>query len=72
VSPIPAANDEVEQKSIQDSPVVHRVRLPGFLVENEVGLGDIIKRATYSAGIKPCAGCKRRAMTLNRWMSFYR
>jgi hypothetical protein len=49
-----------------------RMRLPGFLVEDEVGLGDVIKRATYAIGIKPCGGCERRATTLNRWVSFHR
>ena len=46
----------------------HRVRLPGFLVEEEIGLGDAIKRVTYAIGIKPCSGCQRRAAALNRWM----
>jgi len=50
----------------------HRVRLPGFLIEDEIGLGDAIKRATYAMGIKPCGGCERRAATLNRWMTFTR
>ena len=50
----------------------HRVRLPGFLVEEEIGLGDVIKLATYAIGIKPCAGCQRRAAALNRWMRFTR
>ena len=31
----------------------HRVRLPGFLIPEEVGLGDVIKKATYVMGIKP-------------------
>ena len=31
----------------------HRVRLPGFVIEEEIGLGDAIKRATYAVGIKP-------------------
>ena len=48
----------------------YRVRLPGFLVEEEVGLGDVIKKATSSAGIKPCGPCHKRAAALNRWMSF--
>jgi len=47
-----------------------RVRLPGFLVEEEIGLGDAIKRVTYAIGIKPCAGCERRAAALNRWLRF--
>jgi hypothetical protein len=48
------------------------VRLPGFLIDEETGLGDAIKRVTYAMGIKPCAGCERRAAALNRWMHFTR
>ncbi|HYG80227.1 MAG TPA: hypothetical protein VD861_07565 [Pyrinomonadaceae bacterium] len=48
----------------------HRVRLPGFVSDEDVGLGDVIKRATYAVGIKPCGGCERRAAALNRWMVF--
>ena len=51
---------------------LHRVRLPGFLIEEEVGLGDVIKRVTYAMGIKPCGGCEKRATALNRWMHFSR
>jgi hypothetical protein len=50
----------------------HRVRLPGFLVEDEVGLGDAIKRVTYAIGIQPCGGCHKRATAFNRWMTFTR
>jgi len=50
----------------------HRVRLPGFLHEDELGLGDAIKRVTYGMGITPCGGCERRAQALNRWMRFTR
>jgi hypothetical protein len=50
----------------------YRVRLPGFVRDEEVGLGDVIKRATYSVGIRPCTGCGRRAAALNRWMVFTR
>ncbi len=50
----------------------HRVRLPGFLIEEEVGLGDVIKRVTYAMGIKTCGGCENRAAALNRWMHFSR
>jgi len=49
-----------------------QIRLPGFLIEQETGLGDVIKHATSSAGIRPCGGCARRAATLNRWVSFHR
>jgi len=48
----------------------HRVKLPGFLVRREVGLGDVVKGVTSSIGIKPCVGCERRAAVLNRWLSF--
>ena len=51
---------------------VHRVRLPGFLIEEETGLGDAIKRVTYAMGIKPCGGCEKRAAALNRFMRFTR
>jgi hypothetical protein len=50
----------------------HQVRLPGFLIEEEVGLGDLIKKTTYAMGIKPCGGCEKRATALNRWMTFSR
>ncbi len=50
----------------------HRVRLPGFIKEEEIGLGDVIQRATYAMGIKPCGGCEQRAAALNRWMVFTR
>jgi hypothetical protein len=48
----------------------YRVRLPGFVTEKEVGLGDVIKRATSAVGIRRCAGCERRATALNRWFVF--
>jgi hypothetical protein len=49
----------------------HRVRLPGF-IEEEIGLGDVIKKATYAIGVKPCGDCERRAAALNQWMRFSR
>ncbi|RQQ26036.1 hypothetical protein DF111_32085 [Burkholderia stagnalis] len=48
----------------------HQVRLPVFVGRDNVGLGDVIKSATYVAGIKPCDGCERRAQALNRWLAF--
>jgi hypothetical protein len=50
----------------------HRARLPGFLIEEEIGLGDVIKRTTYAIGIQPCSGCEKRAEALNQWMHFTR
>jgi hypothetical protein len=49
-----------------------RVRLPGFISDEQVGLGDVVTRITYAAGIKPCGGCGRRTAALNRWMVFTR
>jgi hypothetical protein len=51
-------------------PESHRVRLPGFTAETEVGLGEVIKRATSLVGIRPCGSCLERAANLNRWMVF--
>lgn len=50
------------------APVPYRLRLPGFITEEEIGLGDAIQRVTSAVGIKPCGGCRRRAAALNRWM----
>lgn len=48
----------------------HRVRLPGFLLDEDVGLGTVVKRVTSTFGIKPCGGCERRADRLNQWLVF--
>jgi len=45
----------------------YRMRLPGFINE-DIGLGDVVKRVTSAAGIKPCGGCQRRAAALHRWL----
>jgi hypothetical protein len=48
----------------------YRVRMPGFTAGEEVGLGDVIKRATSIVGIRPCGDCARRAAALNGWLMF--
>ncbi len=50
----------------------YRVRLPGFRIDEEMGLGDAVKRIAYTMGIKPCGGCEKRAAALTRWMHFSR
>ena len=45
---------------------------PGFVKDEEVGLGDIVKSTTYAFGIRPCGGCGQRAAALNRWVVFTR
>ena len=61
-----AGNDQADKTKGQP----YRVRLPGFISDEEIGLGDVIKKVTSSVGIKPCGGCARRAAALNRWMVF--
>jgi hypothetical protein len=61
----PAAKDETRSKP-------YRVRLPGFVADEAIGLGDVAQRVSYAMGIKPCGGCERRAAALNRWMVFTR
>jgi hypothetical protein len=65
-----SADESDTGRTEQDGPPAHRVRLPGFIAETEVGLGDVIKRATSLAGIRPCGSCRERAASLNRWMVF--
>lgn len=65
-------NRKETAKNHRKEPQPHRVRLPGFLVEEEIGLGDAVKRITYAMGIKACGGCEKRAAALNRWMHFSR
>jgi hypothetical protein len=54
----------------QSSHPTHRIRLPGFVTDEDIGLGDAVKRVTYALGMKPCSGCERRAAALNRWFVF--
>jgi hypothetical protein len=48
----------------------YRVRLPGFITDEGIGLGDVIKRTMSAVGIRACGGCGRRATVLNRWLAF--
>lgn len=49
---------------------LYRVRLPGFVRDQDIGLGDAVSRVTARFGIRPCGRCRRRAATLNRWVTF--
>jgi hypothetical protein len=55
-----------------NEPLPRRVFLPGFIKDDEIGLGDAISRVTSYFGVKPCGGCRRRAAALNRWIVFTR
>ncbi len=46
--------------------------MPGHLVDDAKGLGDVIKRVIGSVGIKPCGGCEQRAEALNALFPFGR
>jgi hypothetical protein len=48
----------------------HRVHLPSFITDEDVGLGNVVKRMTYAVGIRPCGGCERRVAALNTWLAF--
>jgi hypothetical protein len=49
-----------------------RVRLPGFVADKDIGLGDLVTRMTRAAGITPCGACQERARKMNRWVAFTR
>src|SRR5690242_4739275 len=68
-----SGGSEASRRSLskkEDSP--QRVRLPEFITEEEIGLGDMVKRTTSYLGIKPCGGCEKRATALNIWLVFTR
>jgi hypothetical protein len=46
------------------------VRLPGFVSDEDVGLGDAIKQVTDAVVIPPCNSGVRWAAPLNRWFVF--
>ncbi len=51
-------------------PPTYLVLLPGFMIKKEIGLGDVISRATSEIGLKPCAACRKRAAALNKRLVF--
>lgn len=62
-----------EDQPMETDPVTtgpRQIRLPGFVSDKEIGLGDVIKRATSAVGVRPCGGCRKRAEALNRRVTF--
>jgi hypothetical protein len=57
----------MSDEETKNEPPPFRVRLPGFVGDEDIGLGDVIKHVTYALGLRPCGGCERRAAALNRW-----
>ena len=46
------------------------ISVPIPRLKRDVGLGDVVKRATAAVGIRPCGGCSKRAAALNRALTF--
>ncbi|WP_329014150.1 hypothetical protein [Streptomyces sp. NBC_00690] len=61
---------EHDEHRKRHDPARHDVRLPGFVREDEIGLGDVVGRATSAVGVRPCGGCARRARRMNEWVTF--
>jgi hypothetical protein len=61
---------EVRRGERAPAPRPFQARLPGFVADEPVGLGDAISRVTRAVGLRPCDGCRRRAAALNRWLVF--
>jgi hypothetical protein len=66
----PSKRSETASKPTAAGREPYRVRLPGFVSDEEIGLGDAVKRMTTAAGFRTCGGCERRAAALNRWITF--
>ena len=64
--------EEQPEENVNDTTArqPHRIRLPGFVRDEDIGLSDLVKRTTASLAIKPCRVCERRAAMLNRWLTF--
>jgi len=61
-----------EEKTKGEPQQPYSAPLPGFVSDEDIGLGDAIKHVTYALGIRPCGGCERRAAALNRRFVFTR
>jgi hypothetical protein len=68
--PEPRPEPKSDAANSVDMGSARTVWLPRFLVPEPMGLGQVVKRATSAAGVKPCGGCVRRAARLNQWLRF--
>jgi len=62
--------EQIGSRTSRERQEPHRLRLPGFVKDEDIGLGDVVKRAASIVGIRPCRGCAERAGQLNNWMVF--
>jgi hypothetical protein len=63
---------ESHREREQHEPSTRRVLLPGFITDEDIGLGEVVQHVTSYFGLKPCGACRRRAAELNRWVVFTR
>jgi hypothetical protein len=63
---------EKQKPDEEPEPKPYRIRLPGFVGDQEIGLGDVIKKGISYLGIKACGGCEARRAKLNRRVVFTR
>ena len=59
-----------DEKIADEQNLPRRAHLPGFIIDEDIGLGSVVKRVTSAFGIRPCGGCEKRADALNRWLVF--
>jgi hypothetical protein len=60
------------EKPAGDERKPYRVRIPGFVREEDIGAGTALKYASARVGIRPCGGCGRRAAALDQRFVFTR
>jgi hypothetical protein len=46
------------------------ISVPIPRLKRDIGLGDVVKKATAAVGLRPCGGCSKRAAALNRAVTF--
>lgn len=44
------------------------IRLPRFVLEEEIGLGSAVSRLAGAVGLRPCGGCAGRARRMDTWL----
>jgi hypothetical protein len=63
-------NTETHGQSGAFESTMRTIPIPRSLPSEPIGLGQLVKGATRSVGLHPCASCERRAQRLDRWVSF--
>jgi hypothetical protein len=68
----PPQQEQRPQQESRSDRSRYQVRLPSFVLDRDIGLGDAITRVTQRLHIPSCGGCQRRADMLNRAVTFRR